>query len=127
MKTVLISKIETQYREHVHVRDLPRQILVNKNTKLNILLSLEEHHVTSGRQIARYHTITLKIINLQCLYKMQMLQKLTENDLDYPLELCELRMNLLEQDHIFLKWILLSDDCIFTLTRYTNQQNCQYW
>ncbi|KAJ8944549.1 hypothetical protein NQ318_009712 [Aromia moschata] len=43
-----ISKIEAQYREMGHVRKVPskRQTVVDDDTKLNLLLALEENPIT---------------------------------------------------------------------------------
>ncbi|KAJ8934055.1 hypothetical protein NQ318_014537 [Aromia moschata] len=50
-----ISKIEAQYREMGHVRKVPskRQAVVDDDTKLNLLLALEENPITPARQLAR--------------------------------------------------------------------------
>ncbi|KAJ8945372.1 hypothetical protein NQ318_007018 [Aromia moschata] len=46
-----ISKIEAQYREMGHVRKVPskRQAVVDDDTKLNLLLALEENPITPAR------------------------------------------------------------------------------
>ncbi|KAJ8945107.1 hypothetical protein NQ318_001572, partial [Aromia moschata] len=48
-----ISKIEAQYREMGHVRKVPskRQAVVDDDTKLNLLLALEENPITPAREI----------------------------------------------------------------------------
>ncbi|KAJ8947385.1 hypothetical protein NQ318_017748 [Aromia moschata] len=50
-----ISKIEAQHREMGHVRKVPskRQAVVDDDTKLNLLLALEENPITPARQLAR--------------------------------------------------------------------------
>ncbi|KAJ8957722.1 hypothetical protein NQ318_017619 [Aromia moschata] len=50
-----MSKIEAQYREMGHVRKVPskRQAVVDDDTKLNLLLALEENPITPARQLAR--------------------------------------------------------------------------
>ncbi|KAJ8948242.1 hypothetical protein NQ318_013230 [Aromia moschata] len=50
-----ISKIEAQYREMGNVRKVPskRQAVVDDDTKLNLLLALEENPITPARQLAR--------------------------------------------------------------------------
>ncbi|KAJ8935827.1 hypothetical protein NQ318_008724 [Aromia moschata] len=50
-----INKIEAQYREMGHVRKVPskRQAVVDDDTKLNLLLALEENPITPARQLAR--------------------------------------------------------------------------
>ncbi|KAJ8952182.1 hypothetical protein NQ318_022632 [Aromia moschata] len=50
-----INKIEAQYQEVGHVRKVPskRQAVVDDDTKLNLLLALEENPITAARQLAR--------------------------------------------------------------------------
>ncbi|KAJ8961375.1 hypothetical protein NQ318_014618 [Aromia moschata] len=66
-----ISKIEAQYREMGHVRKVPskRQAVVDDDTKLNLLLALEENQITPARQLARYsnlnHKTVLKILKYE--------------------------------------------------------------
>ncbi|KAJ8941503.1 hypothetical protein NQ318_006454 [Aromia moschata] len=49
-----ISKIEAQYREMGHVRKVPsKRQAVDDDTKLNLLLALEENPITPARQLAR--------------------------------------------------------------------------
>ncbi|KAJ8947909.1 hypothetical protein NQ318_005136 [Aromia moschata] len=50
-----ISKIEAQYRKIGHVRKVPskKQAVVDDDTKLNLLLALEENPITPARQLAR--------------------------------------------------------------------------
>ncbi|KAJ8959333.1 hypothetical protein NQ318_022019 [Aromia moschata] len=54
-----ISKIEAQYREMGHVRKVPskRQAVVDDDTKLNLLLALEETPIIPARQLARDNLI----------------------------------------------------------------------
>ncbi|KAJ8943117.1 hypothetical protein NQ318_011884 [Aromia moschata] len=84
-----ISKIEAQYREMGHVRKVPskRQAVVD-DTKLNLLLALEENPITPARQLARdsnlNHKTVLKILKYEKKrpYKMQAVQELLEDDPD---------------------------------------------
>ncbi|KAJ8941268.1 hypothetical protein NQ318_016933 [Aromia moschata] len=63
-----ISKIEAQYREMGHVRKVPskRQAVVDDDTKLNLLLALEENPITPARQLdcdsKLNHKTVLKIL-----------------------------------------------------------------
>ncbi|KAJ8950865.1 hypothetical protein NQ318_011161 [Aromia moschata] len=59
-----ISKIEAQYREMGHVRKVPskRQAVVDDDTKLNLLLALEENPIIPARQLARDTTKQLTLI-----------------------------------------------------------------
>ncbi|KAJ8958048.1 hypothetical protein NQ318_002057 [Aromia moschata] len=62
-----ISKIEAQYREMGHVRKVPskRQAVVDDDTKLNLLLALEENPITPARQLARDNLVFIYIFNGQ--------------------------------------------------------------
>ncbi|KAJ8961798.1 hypothetical protein NQ318_021401, partial [Aromia moschata] len=85
-----ISKIEAQYREMGHVRKVPskRQAVVDDDTKLNLLLALEENPITPARQLARdsnlNHKTVLKILKYEKKrpHKMQAVQELLEDDPD---------------------------------------------
>ncbi|KAJ8952178.1 hypothetical protein NQ318_022628, partial [Aromia moschata] len=85
-----ISKIEAQYREMGHVRKVPSksQAVVDDDTKLNLLLALEENPITPVRQLARdsnlNHKTVLKILKYEKKrpYKMQAVQELLEDDPD---------------------------------------------
>ncbi|KAJ8946113.1 hypothetical protein NQ318_010412 [Aromia moschata] len=60
-----ISKIEAQYREMGHVRKVlsKRQAVVDDDTKLNLLLALEENPITPARQLARDIVALYSILN----------------------------------------------------------------
>ncbi|KAJ8936354.1 hypothetical protein NQ318_006318 [Aromia moschata] len=88
--TTKSSKIEAQYREMGHVRKVPskRQAVVDDDTKLNLLLALEENPITPARQLARdsnlNHKTVLKILKYEKKrpYKMQAVHELLEDDPD---------------------------------------------
>lgn len=130
-----ISKIEAQYRGMGHVRKVPRkrQAVVDDDTKLNLLLALEENPVTPARQLARdsnlNHKTVIKILKYEKKrpYKMQAVQELLEDDPDRRLEFCDLLMTRIDQSHLSLDWILFSDEATFTLNGHVNRQNCRYW
>ncbi|KAJ8938480.1 hypothetical protein NQ318_004120 [Aromia moschata] len=107
-----ISKIEAQYREMGHVRKVPskRQAVVDDDTKLNLLLALEENTITPARQLARdsnlNHKTVLKILKYEkkCPYKMQAVQELLEDDPD-------------RRDHFSLMTLLMEQDtCVYSST-----------
>ncbi|KAJ8937938.1 hypothetical protein NQ318_005554 [Aromia moschata] len=93
-----ISKIEAHYREMGHVRKGPskRQAVVDDDTKLNLLLALEENPITPARQLARdsnlNHKTVLKILKYEKKrpYKIQAVQELLEDDPDRRVEFCDL-------------------------------------
>ncbi|KAJ8959715.1 hypothetical protein NQ318_021909 [Aromia moschata] len=63
-----ISKIEAQYREMGHARKVPskRQAVVDDDTKLNLLLALEENPITPARQLARDTCLTCLVSVYSC-------------------------------------------------------------
>ncbi|KAJ8946864.1 hypothetical protein NQ318_006774 [Aromia moschata] len=130
-----ISKIEAQYREMGHVRKVPskRQAVVDDDTKLNLLLALEENPITPARQLARdsnlNHKTVLKILKYEKKrpYKMQAVQELLEDDPDRRLEFCDLLMTCIDQNQLSLEWIVFSDEATFILNGQLNRQNCRYW
>lgn len=130
-----VSKIEKRYREFGSVRDVPRKRapVVDDNTKLDVLLALQENPITPARQLARdneiSHQTVLKILKTGKMhpYKMQMLQELTDEDPDRRNEFCEQMMDFIDRDQMQLNWILFSDECTFTLHGEVNHHNCRYW
>ncbi|KAJ8957455.1 hypothetical protein NQ318_004936 [Aromia moschata] len=97
-----------------HVRKVPskRQAVVDDDTKLNLLLALEENTITPVRQLARdsnlNHKTVLKILKYEKKrpYKMQAVQELLEDDPDRRFSLT----------------------ATFTLNgQHVNRQNCRYW
>ena len=131
-----ISKIENRYREVGHVRDIPRvrqSRVMDEDTQLNVLLTLQENPNTPVRQVAREcnisHTSALKLVKSCQMrpYKMQYVQELLEDDPDRRLQFCEVMMNALDQHLADLDWILFTDECTFALNGEVNKQNCRYW
>lgn len=130
-----VSKIERRYRTMGHVRDVPRERppKIDEETRLNVLLQIEEHPVTPARQLARLHQVShtsvLKLFKEVKMhpYKMQSVQELNEEDFDRRLEFCEQMMGLIDGGQIFTEWILFSDEATFTLHGHVNRQNCRYW
>lgn len=133
-----VSKIERQFRELRHVKPLPRQFSkVPEETKLNILLTVQEAGLTedkiSARRVAREHNIShttvLRIFDTEKMYpyKMEMVQELSEGDPDRRVEFCERMMNRLDSNEIALENVLFSDESIFQLHGEVNRHNCRYW
>ncbi|KAJ8947413.1 hypothetical protein NQ318_009619 [Aromia moschata] len=114
-----ISKIEAQYREMGHVRKVPskRQAVVDDDTKLNLLLALEENPITPARDSNLNHKTVLKILKYEKkrTYKMQAVQELLEDDPDRRVEFCDLLMTCIDQNQLSLEWIVFSDEATFTL------------
>ncbi|KAJ8934258.1 hypothetical protein NQ318_013380 [Aromia moschata] len=106
-----------------HVRKVPskRQAVVDDDTKLNLLLALEENPITPARQLARdsnlNHKTVLKILKYEKkrTYKMQAVQELLEDDPDRRVEFCDLLMTCIDQNQLSLEWIVFSDEATFTI------------
>jgi hypothetical protein len=60
-------------------------------------------------------------------YKIQLLQKLNEDDPDRRLEFCEWFLSRYEVDERVLSLIIFSDEAIFQLDGKVNRQNCRIW
>lgn len=118
-----VSKIETHFRNHGHVRNTPRikQPSVSEDTKLDVLLTYQESPITPARQVAREynlcHKTVLKILKStgKRAFKMKPVQELLEDDPDRRIEFCETIMNSVENGQILLDWILFSDEATFTI------------
>jgi Transposase. len=130
-----VSKIERKFREAGHVRDLPRsgRPSVSDDKKLNVLLSIEENPHKATQEIALDNEIAkasvrkiLKSENYHP-YKLKLIHELNEDDSDRRLEFCETLMNFCNNDHLFKRKIIFSDESTFCLNGVVNRQNCRYW
>ncbi|KAJ8937323.1 hypothetical protein NQ318_008285 [Aromia moschata] len=130
-----ISKIEAQYREMGHVRKVPskKQAVVDDDTKLNLLLALQENPITPARQLARdsnlNHETVLKILKYEKKrpYKMQAVQELLEDDPDRRVEFCDLLMTCIDQNQLSLEWMVFSDEVTFTLNGHSTGEFRFIW
>lgn len=131
-----ISKIEKQFRELGHVRQIKKEVAANaisNDTKLDIILEFDENPNTSCRQAeALFHVSRssisriLKEIKMHP-YKLIPTQQLFDDDFDRRTFFCEQMMEMLDNNVIQLEHILFSDECTFSLNGHTNRQNCRYW
>ncbi|KAJ8963219.1 hypothetical protein NQ318_018685 [Aromia moschata] len=118
-----------------HVRKVPskRQAVVDDDTKLNLLLALEENPITPARQLARdsnlNHKTVLKILKYEKKrpYKMQAVQELLEDDPDRRVEFCDLLMPCIDQNQLTLEWIVFSNEATFTLNWHSLKDTIQKW
>lgn len=60
-------------------------------------------------------------------YKLQLVQKLTEDDPDRREEMCDWFIQQCEADDLFLRNILFSDEALFYVNGEVNKQNSRYW
>lgn len=130
-----VTKIIKKFSQHGHVRDLPKtgQKQINEDKELEILLGVAENPNVSSRQIALNanlsHTSVLTILHKHKFhpYKVTLTQELSEDDFDRRVEFCEQLQNLCNNDVMFVKNIIFSDEASFFLNGTVNRQNCRYW
>jgi hypothetical protein len=60
-------------------------------------------------------------------YKLQILYRLTENDPDRRLEMCEWFLRQISEDENFLEGVMFSDEANFYVSGEVNKQNFRYW
>jgi len=60
-------------------------------------------------------------------YKLHLFQELSEDDFDRFVQFCDLIMEMLNNDPLFLDDIVFSDEATFELTGNINRHNCRYW
>ena len=130
-----ISKIEKQFRELGHVRQIKKAAAnaISNDTKLDIMLEFQENPHTSSRHAAPMFDVSHSSIfrtlkeNKMHPYKMIPTQELMEDDFDRRTYFCEEMMAMLDNNVIQLEHVLFSDECTFTLHGHANRQNCRYW
>lgn len=130
-----VSKIEKQFRQNGHLRSIQakRRSAMDDDTKVNVLLKIQESPSISSRQVATENDISqtsvLNVLkaNKYHPYKITMVQELTEDDPDRRLQFCESMMDLLDRNVLQSENILFSDEATFTLHGHVNRQNCRYW
>lgn len=130
-----ISKIEKQFRENGHVRQMKKQPsnALDDNTKLDVMLLFQENPHNSTPQAASQlnisHSSVSRILkeNKMHPYKLTPTQELSEDDFDRRMVFCEEMMQILDNNVIQLENVLFSDESTFTLNGHVHRQNCRYW
>lgn len=130
-----ISKIEKQFREFGHVRQIkkPAANALSDEIKVDVMLEFMENPHTSSRHASTTlnvsHTSIVNILkeNKMHPYKMISTQELMEDDFDRRTYFCELMMDMLDNNIINLEDVMFSDECTFSLSGHANRQNCRYW
>ena len=69
---------------------------------------------------------TSKSINFHP-YKVYLVQELNEDDPDRRAKFCEIMMDRIDTDPLFLYNTVFTDEATFTLKGEVNRQNCIYW
>ncbi|KAJ8942970.1 hypothetical protein NQ318_016745 [Aromia moschata] len=130
-----VSKIEKQFRERGHVRQLKknRPNKLSDDQNLDVMLMLEENPHTSSRQTASTlnisHSSILRVLteNQMLLYKLVLTNELAEDDFDRRILFCEQMMQMIDDNTLQIENVLFSDESTFTHHGHVNRQNCRYW
>lgn len=130
-----VSRVEARFRETGHVKDRPKSGRpdIAEETKINVLLTLQENPHTSSRQIGLDndidHSTVTKFLRKQKWhpYKTKLVQELIEDDPDRRLQFCEQMLEICNADPMFVKRIIFSDEASFHLNGLVNKQNFRYW
>ncbi|KAJ8941756.1 hypothetical protein NQ318_023113 [Aromia moschata] len=109
-----VSKIEKQFRERGHVRQLKKNLpnKLSDDQKLDIILMLEENPHTSSRQIASAlnisHSSILRVLteNQMHPYKLVPTNELTEDDFDRRILFCEQMMQMIDDNTLQIENVL---------------------
>lgn len=130
-----ISKIAKKFRETGSVKNIQNggRPKINDNTKLDILLAVEDNPYGSTRQIAAQNGICQQsVVNIlhgekYHPYKVHFSQELSERDYDRRLEFCEVMQDKCNENPEFPRNIVFSDESTFCLNGTVNRQNWRCW
>ncbi|KAJ8956955.1 hypothetical protein NQ318_014375 [Aromia moschata] len=118
-----ISKIEKQFREHGHVRQLKKNPpnKLSDDQRLDVMLMLEENPHMSSRQTASAlnisHSSILRVLteNEMHPHKLVPTNELAEDDFDRRILFCEQMMQMIDDNTLQIENVLFSDESTFTL------------
>jgi Transposase. len=130
-----VSRVLARFEETGSVKDAPRagRPRVDDETRLNILVELQDNPHSSTRSIALNNDIShVTVVNFLKKekfhpYKGHLIHALTEDDPDRRLHFCEDLMHRCNGDPDFLKNIIFSDEATFYLNGSVHRHNCRYW
>ncbi|KAJ8932570.1 hypothetical protein NQ318_007619 [Aromia moschata] len=97
-----VSRIENKFREFGNATDIPKSA--------HILLDIQDNPHKPTREVAADNDV-----------------KLNDDDPDRRLEFCEIMANRCQDNPLFIKKILFSDEATFVVNGTVNKQNCIYW
>ncbi|KAJ8938997.1 hypothetical protein NQ318_015562 [Aromia moschata] len=111
-----ISKIEKQFREHGHGRQLKKNLpnKLSDDQKLDVILMLEENPHTSSRQTASAlnisHSSILRVLteNQMHPYKLVLTNELAEDDFDRRILFCEQMMQMVDDNTLQIENVIFS-------------------
>ena len=130
--TNLIEKFETNFTIESKTRSRSHPATNEANQELVLAEVAVDPH-TSIRKISQNTGISQtsvgRILKLHKFhpYRIQILQKLNEDDPDRRIEFCEEMMNRANADENFISSICFSDEATFFLNGEVNRHNMRYW
>ncbi|KAJ8944638.1 hypothetical protein NQ318_004728 [Aromia moschata] len=130
-----VSKIEKQFRERGHVRQLKKNPpnKLSDDQKLDVMLMLGENPHTSSRQtdsaLNISHSSILRVLseNQMHPYKLVPTNELAEDDCDRRILFCEKIVQMIDDNTLQIENVLFSDESTFTLYGHVKRQSCRYW
>lgn len=132
-----VCKTVRRYRDSGNVKNLPKpgrpKTATGDETKLNVLLQLEENAQISTKQLALDNNIAQRsVVNIMKSekirpYKIKYTQELAEDDPDRRLQFCEIIEEKKNIDPNFVNKIVFSDEATFCLNGKVNRHNCRIW
>uniref|UniRef100_A0A1B6KCB5 DUF4817 domain-containing protein n=1 Tax=Graphocephala atropunctata TaxID=36148 RepID=A0A1B6KCB5_9HEMI len=107
--------------------------VTDEDGSLDILQSFIENPNESVTSAAQSHGLggesvrkLLKMSGFK-VYRVTLLQELSEDDFDRRMEFSEIMMNKIDQNKILLDGIVFSDESTFMWNGHVNRHNCRYW
>ena len=132
-----IYKLRDKFNRIGSVTDAPRSgrpiTALTEENKENVATTFVEDPQTSTRRASTRLDISqtsirrvLHDINFKC-YIPRLVQELNEDDPDRRLQFCEIVLNEIENNPIFLQRVIWTDESTFKLNGLVNRHNCVYW
>jgi hypothetical protein len=130
--TNLVKKFETEHTLEDRKRKRSRPA-TNEDTQELVLASVAQDPHLSIKKHAQAVGISqssvAKILKQHKFhpYKIQVLQKLNDDDPDRRMEFCQEMVNRANADEFFIRSICFSDEATFFLNGEVNRHNMRYW
>lgn len=128
------SRLEENLRNYgAYKKPKQQERQFDENVELNVLICLQENSRTSIREIAR--TIGTSYRTVQTILKRhkfkpyipQKVQALEENDRGRREQFCNFYLNKMQQDRVFYRKIIWSDECNFSNNGIYNRNIHRCW
>ncbi len=129
----LIRKFETTGSvENLKPPGRPRTA-TDDDTSADVLAKVSVSPVKSSSKLGAEVGISsssayrILIMNKYHPYKVQLVQKLTEDDFDRRVEFCQWAVKMCDSDPDFSRKVVFSDEAIFYLNGHVNRQSTRFW